>query len=965
MKRLLSTLIIIFVQSFLTAQVITWQPLYLTENDSVTVTFDATQGDGGLAGFTGDVYAHTGVITTESTDSHDWRHVKTNWGENTPETKLTRIGTDLYEFKILPSIKQYYQLNAGEQVINLAFVFRSADNSKTGKDTDGGDIFLPLRNGVSILQPQDDLIFNNLNDTISITAIGSVSVDTLKLFQNGDELFSTINDTLIYNLVVAQFGKKTVKVIGYNSSGVFAADSFIYIVNKPIQHEQLPNGIVDGINYIDNNTVTLSLFAPNKKFVYVIGDFNNWQIDSNYYMKRTPNDSTYWLTVSGLTPKQEYAFQYFVDGTLRIADPYTEKILDPLNDKYISSQIYPNLKPYPVGKTTEITSILETAQGPFQWKTQNYARPEKTDLVIYELWIEDFLAEHDFKTLTDTLNYLDSLGVNAIELMPVNEFEGNISWGYNPSFYFAVDKYYGPSNTLKHFIDECHKRNIAVIMDIVLNHSFGQSPFVRLYASGNYGPPTADNPWYNVKAPHPFSVGYDFNHESPFTQKLVDRINKFWLTEYKFDGFRFDLSKGFTQKYSGNDVGLWSQYDQSRINILERMANKIWGVDSSAYIILEHFAENSEEKVLSNDGMMLWGNLNYNYNEATMGYNENSKSNFSGISYKTRGWSQPNLVGYMESHDEERLMYKNLRWGNSNGSYTVKDLNIALNRMKLASAFFFTVPGPKMIWQFGELGYDYSIFYDPNTKSVPEPYGTDYAKLSPKPIRWDYLQDLARLNLYKTIKYLTNLKENYTAFKSSNFSMNVSSAMKSIHINDSSMDVTIIGNFGVTTSSMNPAFQSNGTWYDYFSGDSISVSDPTSQVTLEPGEFHIYTNVKLPVPEHGILSEVKNTQNNIPDNFSLNQNYPNPFNPTTTIEYTIPAPPRLSPSQVDGVRKGSLVSLKIYDILGRQVATLINKRQSPGIYRVTFDASNLSSGVYLYRLKAGSFTQSRKMILLR
>ncbi len=952
MKRLLLTLIIIFVQSFLTAQVITWQPLFLTENDSVTITFDATQGDGGLAGFTGDVYAHTGVITTESTDSHDWRHVKTNWGENTPETKLTRIGTDLYEFKISPSIKQYYGLNAGEQVINLAFVFRSADNSKTGRDTDGGDIFLPLKSGITILQPQEDLIFNNLNDTISISAIGSASVDTLKLFQNGDELFSTINDTLNYNLVVTQFGKKTVKVNGYNSSGVFAADSFHYVVNKPIQHEPLPSGIVNGINYLDGNTVTLSLFAPNKKFVYVIGDFNNWQVDSNYFMNRTPNDSTYWITITGLTPKQEYAFQYLVDGTIRIADPYTEKILDPWNDKFISSQIYPNLKPYPEGKTTEITSVLQTDQDQYQWTSQNYKRPAKSDLVIYELWLEDFLTQHDFNTLADTLDYLDSLGVNAIELMPVNEFEGNISWGYNPSFYFAVDKNYGPANTLKYFIDKCHKRNIAVIMDMVLNHSFGQSPFVRLYASGNYGPPTADNPWYNVTAPHPFSVGFDFNHESPYTQNIVDRITKYWLTEYKVDGYRFDLSKGFTQKFSGNDVGLWGQYDQSRINILERMARKIWQVDSNAYVILEHFADNSEEKVLSNNGMMLWGNENSSYNEATMGYHDHGKSNFSGVSYRVRGWSQPNLVGYMESHDEERLMYKNLQYGNSNGSYTVKDLNIALTRMKMASAFFYTVPGPKMLWQFGELGYDFSINY---------PSGTDNDRLTPKPIRWDYLNDLARLNLYKTIKALTYLKENYDSFSSSNFSMNVGNAVKSIHINDSLMNVTIIGNFGVATGSINPAFQSSGTWYDYFSGDSISVGDPSAQVVLEAGEFHIYTDVKLPTPEQGILSEVEKNKNNIPVNFSLDQNYPNPFNPSTVIKYSIPTPLRPSPSQKEGL----LVSLKVYDILGREVSTLVNKKQSPGEYIVTFDASKLSSGVYLYRLNSGSFSQTKKMILLR
>ena len=78
-----------------------------------------------------------------------------------------------------------------------------------------------------------------------------------------------------------------------------------------------------------------------------------------------------------------------------------------------------------------------------------YVRPEKDELIIYELLIRDFLNMHDYSTLVDTLSYLARLGVTAIELMPVNEFEGNKSWGYNPSFHMALDKYYGPAEDFK------------------------------------------------------------------------------------------------------------------------------------------------------------------------------------------------------------------------------------------------------------------------------------------------------------------------------------------------------------------------------------------------------------------------------------------------------------------------------------------------------------------------------------
>ena len=101
------------------------------------------------------------------------------------------------------------------------------------------------------------------------------------------------------------------------------------------------------------------------------------------------------------------------------------------------------------------------------------------------------------------------------------------------------------------------------------------------------------------------------------------------------------------------------------------MASQIWKVKSDAYVILEHFGPNNEESELANYGMMLWGNNNYNYAEAAMGY----ASDLTAVSYLGRGWSVPNLVSYMESHDEERIMYKTITYGASSGSYNTQDVN--------------------------------------------------------------------------------------------------------------------------------------------------------------------------------------------------------------------------------------------------------------------------------------------------
>ena len=966
--------VIILLMSVVTKAQLTWEPNFVTDKDSIKITYDATQGNGALVNVF-PVYFHTGVITDQSTSPTDWRYVVTEWGSSNSKYQMDYLGNNKWQLKI-QNIRQYYGVPEGEEILKLAFVFRNSDGTKVGRASDGSDMFIPLSKAglnVAIVEPSEEPLFLELGASLHILAVSQAS-SNLYLYLDDSLLTSTTSDTIEATVTANSYGKRRIIAVAKDSQGNQAADSTYYVVHGQPPVEALPAGIEDGINYIDNSTVTLSLFAPKKKFVYVIGDFNNWEVDPAFEMKKTPDGEHYWLTISNLKPKVEYAFQYFVDAKIRIADPYCDKILDPWNDKYIDSLTYPHLKPYPLGKTNEAVSVLETGQEPFNWTDSDFKRPPKSKLVVYELLIRDFLKDHNYQTLTDTLDYFKRLGVNAIELMPIMEFEGNLSWGYNTSFLFAPDKYYGTKKALKTFVNEAHKKGIAVILDIVLDHAFGQSPFVRLYSLGRYGPPSADNPWLNpdmnpnkagYQGPHPYGVGYDFNHESKYTQALVDRVNRYWIKEFHADGYRYDLSKGFTQTYSGDDVNKWGEYDASRIAILKRMADKLWAFDPKAYIILEHFAVNSEETVLANYGMMLWGNLNHEYLEAAMGYS----SNLTWCSYKARNWKDPNLVAYMESHDEERMMYKNLKWGNSSGSYNIKSLNTALDRVKLASAFFFTIPGPKMMWQFEELGYDYSIDYNGRTGE--------------KPIRWDYYQDPDRSRLFKTVAAIIKLK-NYAAFNTRNFSMSVGGYAKRINLYDSTMNVVVIGNFKVTSQSINPNFPSAGKWYDYLDGDSISVSDASASVTLSPGEYHIYTSVRLPKPDIGGTSSVEKSSNNLPASFTLSQNYPNPFpasdgtgNPTTTIKYSIPSvisnpseasgekSHRISSQSKWGRNNNTNVTLKVYDVLGREVATLVNKAQKPGNYSVKFNANNLTSGVYFYRLKAGNFSEVRKMVLIR
>jgi len=834
------------------------EPANATAWDEMTLTYDprlgcTPSGKGSLIG-SSIIQMHSACYYLEYIDN--WG---SSWGQTTIEynaipkdgihatTNLTSNGDGTYSITFVPG--DYYGAPAGSIIIGLTLVFNGGSWSSEGKDQSHGgcgDFYIPLNYNpglyVQFILPDKNSLFVKLNDSINYEIIGNES-DSIFLFHDDSLMLSTDKDTLMGFFPVNRYGVHRLKATARDKNGQ-AGDSIYYFVRDKVITEDLPEGIQEGINYLNDTTITLVLFAPEKEFIYLLGDFNDWLIDNNYLLKRTSDQNYYWITLDSLLPDTSYRYQYLIDGEIRIGDPYAELVLDSYNDQFISPVTYPGLIPYPAGKTTDEVTVFQTSPEKYSWNVQDFNPPENEKLVIYELLIRDFIEAHSYQVLIDTLPYLEKLGINAIELMPVNEFEGNLSWGYNPSFYFAPDKYYGPKKELQRFIDTCHSKGIAVIIDMVLNHSFGQSPMVRMYWDVNR--PAANSPWFNQEPKHDFNVGYDFNHESPATKRFVDRVNKFWLTEYKIDGFRFDLSKGFTQKNTLGNSAAMAAYDPSRIAIWKAYADSIWKVRPEAYVILEHFADNDEEQVLTSYGMMVWGNAVYNYGRAGMGWNYENKSNFSWGSYKARGFDKPNLVTYMESHDEERQMLEILTWGNNmNPNYIVRgNYQLSALRAELCAAFFFTIPGPKMVWQFGELGYDYSINYDCRTCN--------------KPIRWDYYDDPVRQRLYQVYSTLIHLKTDYAAFNSSNYSINVTDTLKTIHIEDSTMDVTIIGNFDTWPRTIDPVFTGTGVWYDLFTGDTLDITDVHRPIMLDKSEYHIYTNKQLPTPDIVAAPEVLN-----------------------------------------------------------------------------------------------------------
>lgn len=857
MKLRLVLLLLILMHSVASAQIVTISPAGGTIDDEIRIVYDATIGsETGLIG-ADKVYMHSGVVLTNTANPQgsDWQNVIGNWGMDDGIGEMTKVAdeTDKWEITLSPSARDYYGLSGDDNAFYLAMVFRNADGTSAGRGEDGdfgigivngGDIFVRLDAGeFTIFKGLNKSYFLEEAEKLTFEVETSNEASAIKVsVEDPNEVVTELANEADTKTIALEYSPSVDGIYKFSveatiNGEVVTASSSVDIRFIPVTEvAAIPAGLVNGVNYSSDQTkVSLVLLAPEKDFVYVVGTMNEWLLNDDYLMKRdTENADLFWLEIDGLEAGKEYIYQYLVDGNVRIGDPYGRKVADPYNDGFIPDAVYPNLISF-TNQEFGVATTFQTGQTPFVWdeSENNWQRPDKQDLVIYELLVRDFIGSHSYQDLIDSIGYFKKLGVNAIELMPIMEFEGNISWGYNPSYFFAADKYYGTENDLKEFIQVAHQNGIAVILDMVLNHAFGQSPMVRMFWDPSANTVSEDSPWFNQRAPHPFSVGFDFNHETQYTRDFVDDVNRYWLEEFHFDGYRFDLTKGFTQQQSNESTS--SNYDQSRIDILTRMANKIWEVDEDAYVILEHFATSSEESVLKGSGMMTWGNNNYDYRELLKG---DGSRNINSAREDSR-------VSYMESHDEERIAWEMKEFGPRNGSYDISSPDVYFERSMLGAAFFFPLPGPKMLWQFQELGYDIELNDD---------------RLAIKPLPWGegnlgYYEDEDRLKIYQVYSAIIGLRNEFaTAFQDGLLVTSLNGIVKSIKLTHEDINMMIVGNFATGNAAITVEFQSEGVWYDYLTGGELEITDVNKSFDLKAGEFHIFTNIKLPVPGEDLVS---------------------------------------------------------------------------------------------------------------
>lgn len=888
-------LLLFIVASFSGFSQISWQGGITPESDQVaTILFD--KAGTGLASYSGTIYAHTGVTV----DDTPWQNVIGNWGDNGAQPSLTLVSGTIYKLEITPSIQDFYSVVSGT-ISKINIVFRSDSGTQQTGDLElnvgafMSNLTAPVLNSTTIINSGESLFIeannNNGNANYNLKANG-VSIDMVNNVATYSFNHINILENQSYDLEITQ-------------GAITQTKSFSVIVNPSTITEAMASGLENGINYniTDFTKATLVLEAPGKDFIYVAGSFNNWQPDASYAMKKDPVSEKFWLEITGLISEQIETYQYWVvDETpianspalVKVADPCSTLVLSPYDDPWISSTSFPNLPTYPVGQEREVT-VLQTGQTPYNWQVTNFNKPNKDNLVVYELLVRDFDANRNFQDVIDRIDYLKNLGINAIELMPVMEFEGNESWGYNTSFHMALDKFYGTKDKLKELIDLCHQNDIAVILDIAFNHAFGRNPMVRMWMNDpdgdGWGNPSTENPYFNTIATHSYSVGEDFDHSSAFTRDYVKQTLKYWINEFKIDGFRWDLTKGFTQNATGSDA-LTNQFQQDRVDVLKEYVDYSWSIDDTHYAIFEHLGSDGEEqewanyRIAEDKGIMMWGELFSSYKQLAMGYASNAS--ISRMGHVSRGFTGKRLIGYSESHDKDRLMHEAVTYGEASGNAPVNgNLNNALNRMGAIGATSILIPGPKMLWHFQELGMDDSIYTCSNgsVNSESDAISGD-CKLDTKPQpQWveDWLADPIRSTIYQKYARLINLKKSEAVFNGEYaISPEAGDNLKQrIYIYDNSIpatelkNVVILANFSVSDASIIPDFPFTGTWYDLMDDTPYVVTNATTPITIPAGQFRIFGN------QSSVLSS---------SNFEVEQSlviYPNPTKNTVSVSSEI------------------------------------------------------------------------------
>lgn len=716
----------------------------MQSSNNIKVLFNAQESGVTSLINASELYAHIGVTV----DGKDWEHVIGTWSTNDASKKFTKNSNGIWELNI-GDFKSYFDLADGEIVEKICVIARTANGSAQTKDY--------------FINVKPDGFYMNFTYNVENLVISGPTVITFNInTTEAADLSLKVDNNVVASMNNATSLSKAYRFEGegnfftVTASAVKGNETLTETVTVAYPaasaQENYPGGVPkQGAVKQADGSVIFCLAAPNKKSVIIVPSWDDYQtLNKNVMKYQDYNGYRYfWTKVSGLKNDEYYPYYYLVDGIYKVADPYAKLMLDNYSDKWMPKGVWNEPMPaYPY--STMDDTMLAVYRGDiddYNWDsaTLNFQIPDHKSMVVYELLLRDFTGDGSdsdgkmFGTLRGAkskIGYLKDLGVNVVELLPVMEFAGNSSWGYNTNGYMALDKIYGSPRDLKDFVAECHRNGIAVVLDIVFNQTDGLHPWYQMY-------PIKTNPFYNETAPHSYSVLNDLRQDYPLVEQHFCDVLRYWMEAYKVDGYRFDLVKGLGDNSS---YGNTDAHNNSRVNRMKRFNDAIRSVKADGIHINELLGAGSEDNAnFTNGGQIGWNNVQHGAGQYAMGFADKLDD--------TKGFYGPNwsrtfgaVISYGESHDEPRLGNKVKKNGHANVKYTTTHPKKAsVQRLGSTAAQMLLSPGPQMIWQFGEIGAD-------------DDQGAELDKLRPIAPKWDQFSNEYRDGLYQNYRHLVNMR---------------------------------------------------------------------------------------------------------------------------------------------------------------------------------------------------------------
>ena len=536
------------------------------------------------------------------------------------------------------------------------------------------------------------------------------------------------------------------------------------------------------------STIEFTLFAPNNKGAALIGYFSDWKEipmkkgEDGYFRTQVElEDGVYHYKFRIQTKSPNFEPDQWVD----VIDPYATDVDE--------------VKKIGVVRIKDGKRIVDT----YVWQHDDMLLPENHEIVIYEMHIADFSGGEDdtqkrgkYVDAIEKLDYLSELGINAIELMPVNEYPGDYNWGYKVRHYFATESSYGSTEDLKRFIDECHGRGIRVFMDGIYNHTDEECPLMLI--DRNY--------WYYEHRHYPEDPanywGPEFNYDN-YDEKLdvkpawkyVGDVVRYWVQEYHIDGIRFDA----VRQLANDEFLEWLAKEAK-----DAAANKPF------YNIAEHIPDTS--KIVHPEGPLdaCWHeSFHYFVIPHICGETFELEKLKEVLNPKQQGYATTtNVINYLATHDRERIFIELADRG-------IFD-EAAFRRAKLATVLLMTAMGVPMLWMGEEFGE-----HKRKSEKVAQP----------NKIAWFLLERDLNRDLFDYYKKLIALRKQNPALQTDNiefFHENPEAKVLAyLRRNDESSRVVVVANFsdrsldGYKISN----FPAPGVWHNWLGDYDVEAGD--------------------------------------------------------------------------------------------------------------------------------------------